>query len=111
LMAGTSGSTITIPPAENTTTTTTTTDTPTTTTTTTVPVYYYNVDQVNCPGCTTFAAGILAVSTILLANGDYYNIGDGFVYLVNFGTGAGIPVVDLSGSATAGNDCSGTCAL
>jgi hypothetical protein len=100
-MAGTSGSEITIPPAEST----------TTTTTTNAPVYYYDVDKVNCPGCTTFAADILAVSTVLLANGNYYNIGDGFVYRVNFGTGAGAPVVDLSVSATAGNDCGATCAL
>ena len=93
------------------TTTTTTTPTPTTTTTTTAAVYYYDVDKINCPGCTTFSTGLLAVSPTLKTNGFYYNIGDGFVYKVNFGTGAGIPVVDLTGAASAGTACSLTCAI
>jgi hypothetical protein len=93
------------------TTTTTTTTTPTTTTTTTAAVYYYDVDKINCPGCTTFSTGLLAVSPTLKTNGFYYNIGDGFVYKVNFGTGAGTPVVDLTGAASAGTDCSATCAI
>ena len=93
------------------TTTTTTTATPTTTTTTTAAVYYYDVDKINCPGCTTFSTGLLAVSPTLKTNGFYYNIGDGFVYKVNFGTGAGTPVVDLTGAASAGTDCSLTCAI
>lgn len=83
----------------------------TTTTTTTAAVYYYDVDKINCPGCTTFSTGLLAVSPTLKTNGFYYNIGDGFVYKVNFGTGAGTPVVDLTGAASAGTNCAGTCAI
>jgi hypothetical protein len=97
--------TTTIPP------TTTTTSTTSTTSTTTAPVYYYNVDKVNCPGCTTSEAGVIAVSSVLLANFDYYNPGDGFVYKVNFGTSPATPVIDLTLSASAGTDCAGTCAL
>jgi hypothetical protein len=91
--------------------TTTTTSTTSTTTTTTIPGYYYNVDIVNCPGCGTFEAGVIAVSTVLLSNGNYYNVGDGFVYKVNFGTSPATPIVDLSVSASAGTDCAATCAL
>jgi hypothetical protein len=90
--------------------TTTTTAAPTTTTTT-PSLYYYNVDKVNCPGCTTAEAGIIAISPTLKTNNFYYNIGDGYVYKVNFGTGVAIPNVDLTGAASAGTDCAATCAL
>jgi len=91
--------------------TTTTTSTTSTTSTTTIPIYYYNVDKVNCPGCTTAEAGLIAVSTTLKTNDFYYNVGDGFVYKVNFGTSPAIPDIDLSVSGSAGTDCAGTCAL
>lgn len=105
------GTTTTTSTTTSTTSTSTTTSTTTTTTTTTIPVYYYNVDKVNCPGCTVAAAGVIAVSVGLLANGDYYNPGDGYVYKVNFGISPAIPIIDLTGSASAGTDCGATCAL
>lgn len=104
VVAGTTTTTSTTTSTTSTSTTTSTTSTTSTTTTTTLPLYYYNVDKVNCPGCTTAAAGIIAISTVLLANGDYYNVGDGYVYKVNFGTGAAIPDVDLSVNSSAGTD-------
>jgi hypothetical protein len=84
----------------------------TSTTTTAAPIlYYYNVTQYNCFPCSVNTLNLLASSTALLTNGYYYNNGDGYVYLVNYGTSPGVPDVDLTLVASGGTDCNGTCSI
>ena len=74
---------------------------------------YYSITKYNCPGCTINTTGLFGRTTnpTTLTNGHYYNNGDGFVYLVNFGTAGPIYDVDLDGSASSGTSCPGTCAI
>ena len=74
---------------------------------------YYSITKYNCPGCTINTTGLFGRTTnpTTLTNGHYYNNGDGFVYLVNFGTAGPSYDVDLDGSASSGTSCPGTCAI
>ena len=112
------GSAYLINPTTTTSTTTTTSSTTTispslsttTTTTTEAPVLnYYNVTKYNCHPCSISTTGLIASSPVLLTNGYYYNNGDGFVYLVNFGTSMSTVDVDLQDAASSGTNCEGTC--
>ena len=90
------------------------TPTPTPTVTPTTELYgYYNVSQYNCPGCSLNSGGLIARVTLptTLTNGNYYNIGDGYVYLVISGTGGSSYDVDLDGAASSGTNCSATCGI
>ena len=70
---------------------------------------YYNVTKYNCHPCSISTTGLIASSPVLLTNGYYYNNGDGFVYLVNFGTSMSTVDVDLQDAASSGTNCEGTC--
>jgi len=75
---------------------------------------YYDVDQYNCFPCSLNTTGLVAIITAsldYLVVGNYYNIGDGTVYLVNSSIGSASFDVDLSLSATAGTNCNTTCAI
>jgi len=74
---------------------------------------YYNVTKYNCPGCTINTTDLIARTTnpVTLTNGNYYNNGDGFVYLVNYGTGGPSYTINLDGSASSGTNCVGTCGI
>ena len=77
------------------------------------PTYnYYNVDKYNCFPCSLNESGIVAVTTssISLTNGRYYNIGDGYVYYVNYSTGGPGPGIDLS-LAASNTNCSTACSI
>jgi hypothetical protein len=93
--------------------TTTPTSTPTPTTTPIITYNYYSITKYNCPGCTINTVGLFGRTTnpTTLTNGNYYNNGDGFVYLVNFGTAGPTFDVDLDGSASSGTSCPGTCSI
>ena len=90
------------------------TPTPTPTPTNASPTYnYYSVTRYTCPSCTSPVTGLFARTTnpTTLTNGYYYNNGDGYVYLVNFGTAGPSYTIDLDGSASSGTNCSGTCGI
>ena len=89
------------------------TPTPTPTTTPIITYNYYSITKYNCPGCTINTTGLFGRTTdpFTLTNGNYYNNGDGFVYLVNFGTAGPSYDVDLDGSASSGTNCPGTCSI
>ena len=90
------------------------TPTPTNTPTPTMEVYgYYNITRYNCPGCSINTTGLIGRVTLptTLTNGNYYNNGDGYVYLVISGTGVSSYDVDLDGSASSGTNCSATCGI
>jgi len=79
---------------------------------------YYSITKYQChlpsSPCTEYATGLIGRTTnpFVLTNGYYYNpIGDGFVYLVNFGTAGPTYDVDLDGSASSGTNCIGTCSI
>ena len=74
---------------------------------------YYSVTRYDCPSCTSPVTGLFARTTspTSLTNGYYYNNGDGYVYLVNFGTAGPSYTIDLDGSASSGTNCSGTCGV
>lgn len=77
------------------------------------PTYnFYNVDKYNCFPCSLNDTGLVAVTTssISLTNGRYYNIGDGYVYYVNYSTGDTGPGIDLSDGASSTN-CSTACSI
>ena len=77
------------------------------------PTYnFYNVDQYNCFPCSLYSSGLVAVTTssISLTSGNYYNIGDGYVYYVNYSTGNTGPGIDLSLAASNAN-CSMACSI
>jgi hypothetical protein len=95
----------------------TTTDTiivPATTTTTTTINYptnfYYILRKYTCPGCSV-VEDLQGRSSTFRVTGYYYNIGDGFVYLIQGSTSSTLYDVNLDGAATQGTDCSGTCAI
>lgn len=75
---------------------------------------YYDVDQYNCFPCSLNATGLVAIVTQSLdymVFGNYYNNGDGYVYLVNTNISSASFDVDLSLAATAGTNCSMTCMI
>lgn len=86
--------------------------TTTTTTTTAAPTYYYyDIYQYNCFPCSLNTTGLIGRSSTAKINGYYYNIGDGYVYLVNSSTSGPSYDVDLDGAASAGTNCNGTCSI
>jgi len=99
LFEGTSTSTIPVPA---TTTTTTTINYPTN--------FYYILRKYTCPGCSVVDDPIGRSSTYLVT-GYYYNIGDGFVYLIQGATSVPDYTVNLDGAASGGTSCFNTCAI
>jgi hypothetical protein len=107
------------PPATTTTTTapttTTTTTTTSTTTTTAAPTYnYYNVTRFDCPSCTNPTYSLVARNNTIegtLATSHYYNNGDGYVYRIDGYNAGSYYDVDLDLAASAGTNCSLTCAI
>jgi hypothetical protein len=98
------------------TTTTTTTLAPTTTTTTTSgPTYnYYDVTRFTCPSCTSPTGGIVARNNTTygtLTTSNYYNNGDGYVYRIDGYNAGPSYTIDLDLAASAGTNCSLTCAI
>jgi len=89
------------------------TPTPTPTPSKTPTYNYYSVTRFTCPTCYSPVTGLFARTTnpTTLTNTHYYNNGDGYVYLVNFGTAGPTYDVDLDLSASAGTNCTGTCAI
>ena len=89
------------------------TPTPTPTSGPVVSYNYYSVTRYNCPSCNSPVTGLFARTTspTSLTNTYYYNNGDGYVYLVNFGTAGPSYTIDLDGSASSGTNCSGTCGI
>jgi hypothetical protein len=91
------------------------TPTPSPTPTTAPSIYnYYDITRFTCPSCTSPVSLIGRNSTSggTLITGNYYNpSGDGYVYRID-GYNAGPTFdIDLDGSASAGTNCSGTCAI
>ena len=87
---------------------------PSTTTTTTSIYYptnfYYILRKYSCPGCGMIDDPIGRSSTYLVT-GYYYNIGDGFVYLIQGPTSSPDYSVNLDGAATGGTSCANTCSI
>jgi len=87
----------------------------TTTTTTSAPTYnYYSVTRYNCPNCSGATSGLIARNNTTggtLTTNHYYNNGDGYVYRIDGYNSGAYYDIDLDGSASAGTDCSGTCAI
>lgn len=73
---------------------------------------YYDVDKYSCFPCALEEENLIARSTssFNLVTGNYYNNGDGFVYLVNGSTGSTAYTVDYL-SASAGTNCFMTCMI
>jgi len=91
------------------------TPTPTPTPTSGTTYNYYNITRFTCPSCTSPLGGLVgrnSTSGGTLITGNYYNpSGDGFVYRID-GYNAGPTYdVNLDGSASAGTNCSLTCAI
>jgi hypothetical protein len=90
-------------------------NTTTTTTTTAAPTYnYYDVTRFTCPSCTSPTSGIVARNNTTggtLTTGNYYNNGDGYVYRIDGYNAGPSYTIDLDGSASAGTNCSSTCAI
>jgi hypothetical protein len=93
----------------------TTTSTSTTTTTTSAPTYnYYDVTRFTCPSCTSPTGGIVARNNTTggtLTTGNYYNNGDGYVYRIDGYNAGSSYTINLDSVASAGTNCSGTCAI
>ena len=111
-----SGSTPTPTPTVSPTNTITPTKTPTPTPTPTsgTTYNYYNITRYTCPSCTspTTLIGRNSTSGGTLITGNYYNpSGDGYVYRIDSYNAGPSYDVDLDGSASAGTNCSGTCAI
>ena len=89
--------------------------TTTTTTTTAAPTYnYYNVTRFTCPSCTSPTGGIVARNNTTygtLTTSHYYNNGDGYVYRIDGYNAGPSYTIDLDLAASAGTDCSLTCAI
>jgi hypothetical protein len=88
----------------------------TTTTTTTGPTTYnyYDVTRFNCPNCSGATSGLVARNNTTggtLITNHYYNNGDGYVYRIDGYNSGAYYDIDLDGSASAGTDCTGTCAI
>jgi hypothetical protein len=75
---------------------------------------YYSITRYTCPDCSSPSFGLVGRTTnpTTLVTGNYYNpFGDGYVYKIE-GYNAGPSYdVNLDGSASAGTNCSGTCAI
>jgi hypothetical protein len=107
------------PPATTTTTTaptTTTTSTTTSTTTTTAATTYnyYDVTRFDCPSCTNPAYSLVARNNTTygtLTTSHYYNNGDGYVYRIDGYNAGPSYTIDLDLAASAGTNCSLTCAI
>jgi hypothetical protein len=88
---------------------------PTTTTTTTAVTYnYYEVTRFTCPSCTSPLSGLVARNNTTggtLITGNYYNNGDGYVYRIDGYNAGSSYTIDLDSVASAGTDCSLTCAI
>lgn len=83
----------------------------TTTTTTTAPSgYYYSVTRYNCFPCSVSATNLLGSSPVALVNALYYNLGDGYVYYIDYVTAPGLVDVYLNDSAY-DIDCSSACSV
>jgi hypothetical protein len=74
---------------------------------------YYNITRYNCYPCSLNSYGLIGRTTspTTLTNGHYYNIGDGFVYLVVSSTVDVGYDVNLDSSASAGTNCGLTCSI
>jgi hypothetical protein len=87
----------------------------TTTTTTAAPTYnYYDVTRYTCPSCTSPLSGLVARNNTTggtLITGNYYNNGDGYVYRIDGYNAGSSYTINLDGVASAGTNCSATCAI
>jgi hypothetical protein len=96
-------------------TTTTTTAAPTTTTTTAGITYnYYTLTRYTCPTCSGPLGGLIGRNNTTggtLTTSNYYNIGDGYVYRIDGYSAGSYYDIDLDGAATAGTNCTLTCAI
>jgi|688.fasta_scaffold188392_2 hypothetical protein len=75
---------------------------------------YYDVTRFDCPNCTNSTSGIVARNNTTggtLTTSNYYNNGDGFVYRIDGYNAGPSYTIDLDGSATAGTNCTLTCAI
>ena len=75
---------------------------------------YYSITRFTCPSCTSPLSGLVGRTTnpTTLVTGNYYNpFGDGYVYRIDGYDAGPTFTVDLDGSASAGTNCSGTCAI
>jgi hypothetical protein len=74
---------------------------------------YYNITRYNCFPCSLNSYGLIGRTTspTTLINGNYYNNGDGFVYLVVSSTVDVGYDVNLDSSASAGTNCGLTCSI
>ena len=89
--------------------------TTTTTTTAAPPTYnYYTLTRYNCPSCSGATSGLIGRNNTtggILTTNHYYNNGDGYVYRIDGYSSGAYYDIDLDGSASAGTDCTGTCAI
>ena len=89
--------------------------TPTPTPTTAAPTYnYYDVTRFDCPSCTNPTYSLVARNNTTggtLTTSHYYNNGDGYVYRIDGYNAGPSYTINLDGSASAGTNCSGTCAI
>jgi hypothetical protein len=74
---------------------------------------YYEVSKYNCFPCSLNTTGLIARTTasVFLTTGNYYNNGDGYVYVVTNSDSGPSYTVDLYLAASAGTDCNLTCAI
>jgi hypothetical protein len=78
---------------------------------------WYLVDRYNCNGptnpCTLNTTGLVGrtSSSVSLISGNYYNVGDGYSYLVDTEIASQSIDVDLWLAASAGTDCMLTCMI
>ena len=73
---------------------------------------YYTTTRFPCPNCSGGGdSGVIARTTSSLTTNHYYNNGDGDVYRIDGSDSGPSYTVDLDGAASAGTDCTATCAI
>jgi hypothetical protein len=74
---------------------------------------YYEVTRYTCPSCTSPLGGLVARVTnpVTLITGNYYNNGDGYVYLVDGYNAGPSYTINLDGSNSSGTNCLLTCMI